>query len=300
MPPIKTLSSRDFLSQTPSRKSSNNATKNRVATSSPVKRTTIVSPRTDEKSSRKTESKTGVSATHLTATQFLAAMKSTKPSRKKVTPKTKSSKATVSSSSLASKVSVEKSVRTSSTRSAPMQTIIDVPKTKPQKSLNSVKTIPKVEKSKTSIKTKAKTESPQSKTSKVSEAKTSQESLFARSHEDKSPVGTKAKRTRVPKDFAQTYGENVKERKVELPTKERRARKTAQQREQLRQLIAPDESILQRLSRVQSTIPKPQRISPRRTKKWESRCGKCGVVTTFTTNASLCSRCGAIAVRVLD
>ena len=110
----------------------------------------------------------------------------------------------------------------------------------------------------------------------------------------------KAKRSRVPKDFADKYSAPQKERKVvaALPIAEKKARKTAQQREQQRQLMTPDDDLVQRLSRVATVKVAPSK--PRRKAQWESRCGKCGVTTTFSTPAALCAKCGAIAVRVLD
>ncbi len=112
----------------------------------------------------------------------------------------------------------------------------------------------------------------------------------------------KAKRSRVPADFADKYSGPRKERKVvaPIPTVEKKARKTAQQREKLRQLMTPDDDIVQRLARAANTTSKMPAHKPRRKAQWESRCGKCGVVATFTTPAAVCAKCGAIAVRVLD
>jgi len=123
---------------------------------------------------------------------------------------------------------------------------------------------------------------------------------------DKSNLNApKAKRPRVPADFAERYGENRKDRKVTaaLPVAEKKARKTAEQREKLRQLMTPDDDILQRLARAASgssrPAPRPKKAT-RSKSEWESRCGKCGITTTFSTPAALCAKCGAIAVRVLD
>lgn len=115
----------------------------------------------------------------------------------------------------------------------------------------------------------------------------------------------KVKRTRVPADLAERYGENRKERKVAEPSPvaEKKARKTAEQREKLRQLMTPDDDILQRLARAAagSSRPAPRQKKATRSKaEWESRCGKCGVTAVFSTPAALCMKCGAITVRVLD
>lgn len=115
----------------------------------------------------------------------------------------------------------------------------------------------------------------------------------------------KVKRTRVPADLAERYGENRKERKVAEPSTvaQKKARKTAEQREKLRQLMTPDDDILQRLARAAagSSRPAPRQKKATRSKaEWESRCGKCGVTAVFSTPAALCMKCGAITVRVLD
>lgn len=115
----------------------------------------------------------------------------------------------------------------------------------------------------------------------------------------------KAKRTRVPANFAETYGENRKERKevAALPAVEKKRRKTAKERADLQRLMTPDDDIFQRLARSAPSIPsRSSRKGAVKLRKfeWESRCGKCGFSEVFATPAALCSRCGAIAVRVLD
>ena len=113
----------------------------------------------------------------------------------------------------------------------------------------------------------------------------------------------KAKRSRIPTDFADKYSGPQKERKIvaALPTVEKKARKTTQERENLRRLMTPDDELVQRLSRVATTMNVSNSSrKPRRKAHWESRCGKCGVTATFFTPAALCAKCGAIAVRVLD
>ncbi|HEX8235713.1 MAG TPA: hypothetical protein VF600_07125 [Abditibacteriaceae bacterium] len=128
---------------------------------------------------------------------------------------------------------------------------------------------------------------------------------------------TRVRRARVPSDFAAQYGET--DRKKKRAPKEtataRRARRDAETRERLRAIMTPDDNLLQRLARIGAIAPSLQDSngagngsnghSPRRSgmqtvrrpRKWESRCGKCGVAGTFKAAAGVCSRCGAIAVR---
>lgn len=113
---------------------------------------------------------------------------------------------------------------------------------------------------------------------------------------------TRAKRSRVPKDFAEKYSTPQKERKViaPFPVVAKKARKTADERAKIRQLMMPDDDLIQRLARSQTLSTKVKVAPQRHTKNWESRCGKCGTTTTFSTPAALCGKCGAITVRVLD
>ncbi|HEX8834356.1 MAG TPA: hypothetical protein VF719_09145, partial [Abditibacteriaceae bacterium] len=90
---------------------------------------------------------------------------------------------------------------------------------------------------------------------------------------------------------------------------EKRARRDAAAREKLRELMTPSDELMRRLARAgaitstgasfedDETAVRRMNKAPRRSRRWESRCGKCGVNTTFSTIAGLCSRCGAIAVR---
>ena len=114
-------------------------------------------------------------------------------------------------------------------------------------------------------------------------------------------VAPKSRRPRVPADFAQSYGENRKEKAAPAPTAtERKARKTSEQRARLRQIMTPDDELVARLSRASVSSVIPRRTAARRKQDWDSRCGKCGVAATFSTPAALCAKCGAIVVRVLD
>lgn len=130
---------------------------------------------------------------------------------------------------------------------------------------------------------------------------------------DATQTVTKVRRARVPADFAAQYGET--DRKKKRAPKEtataRKARRNAEERERLRAIMTPDDNLLQRLARLGAIAPSaddgngsnahtPRRNglqTMRRPRKWESRCGKCGVAGTFKAAAGVCGRCGAIAVR---
>jgi hypothetical protein len=118
------------------------------------------------------------------------------------------------------------------------------------------------------------------------------------------------RRSRVPADLAVQYGEKEARRKPSAAAQEkiRRARLDAREREQRRQLMTPDDDLMKRLARAgaittapgtqldeENALHRPK--AARRSRKWESRCGKCGVSSTFATPVGLCARCGAIAVR---
>lgn len=111
---------------------------------------------------------------------------------------------------------------------------------------------------------------------------------------------TKAKssrRSRVPDNLAEQYGQNLSRRPAEPPpTASPRKRRTAAEREQRRQLMAPDPGLLQRLARVNDAASKSAKRVPR-PRGWQFHCGRCGTRTGFQTPAGLCPGCGAIAVR---
>lgn len=122
---------------------------------------------------------------------------------------------------------------------------------------------------------------------------------------------TGVRRSRVPADLAVQYGEKEARRKPSAAAAEekiRRARLDAREREQRRQLMTPDDDLMKRLARAgaittsigtqpdeDDALRRPK--AARRSRKWESRCGKCGVSSAFATPVGLCARCGAIAVR---
>lgn len=125
------------------------------------------------------------------------------------------------------------------------------------------------------------------------------------------PVGTKAKRTRVPKDLATQYGEKEKHRVQPESAATKRARRDAALRQKMRDAMEVDDNLVARLRRAgmiggeieetngngHASHSVRTKSAPRRPRKWEARCGKCGVKTLFKTQAGLCARCGAIMVR---
>jgi hypothetical protein len=122
----------------------------------------------------------------------------------------------------------------------------------------------------------------------------------------------KARRVRAPKDLAVQYGENAKKKRTaKVSPTEKRARRDAAARARLKELMTPDDDLLARLARAgmiasslapegaEDDVKPAKRASgaPRRARKWESRCGKCGSLSTFKSSAGVCAKCGAIAVR---
>lgn len=112
------------------------------------------------------------------------------------------------------------------------------------------------------------------------------------------PAPVKATRKRAPKNLAEQYGENVvqKAAPIALETESPRKRLSRQEREKRRELMKPDESLLERLARANA----PTLAKPRRAKKpagWEFKCGRCGTVSHFQTPGALCPCCGAMALR---
>lgn len=119
-------------------------------------------------------------------------------------------------------------------------------------------------------------------------------------------TGLRATKKRAPKDLALQYGEKIKAPRATAAKATPRKRRDAAMRARLQQVIAPDDGLLLRLARAgvisSSLAPageeKPLRaVKPRRSRKWETRCGKCGVSAQYMTSAALCVKCGAILVR---
>jgi hypothetical protein len=120
-----------------------------------------------------------------------------------------------------------------------------------------------------------------------------------------------SRRKRAPKDLATQYGENTASKSAPVvapsPKKKRRSAKVRQQRQEL---IAPNEGVLERLahadalaSAVKATIVAANEADNgehqgRRSRRWESLCGKCGSQNKFSSPAGICPHCGAIAVKV--
>ena len=282
MPPIKTLSAREVL-QAAASKSSSKASVVKQRTTRPQ----TVPPQ------KKQVSKNSATATQLSATEFIAAASKAKKSS---AVKAKSSAKTESKA--AQKPTSATTSTRSSVKAAVQATLFGEEVSSPQKPRKTP--VQKVGRKSISPIIKPKAAQKIAVSTKAREPIETTK-LSASAANDSTTKIVKVKRSRVPKDFAQTYGENIKQRTSEvLPARERKARKTAAEREQRRALMTPDDDILQRLARAQTTTTKVKKMPLRRSKNWQSRCGKCGVVTTFSTVASLCSRCGAIAVRVLD
>jgi hypothetical protein len=111
----------------------------------------------------------------------------------------------------------------------------------------------------------------------------------------------KAKRARVPVDLAAQYGERVNDKAAArvdaIETKTRRPRRDAAARAKLKELLRPDESVVERLARLHSAGTTRPRAVSRRSKHWETRCGKCGTAGKFAGAATLCARCGTILIR---
>jgi hypothetical protein len=121
------------------------------------------------------------------------------------------------------------------------------------------------------------------------------------------------RKVRAPKDLALQYGEKTKKRRaLKIETVEKRARRNAAAKARLQELMTPDDELLARLARAgmiasslapesaNGSAPAARRTSTavtRRPRKWESRCGKCGALSTFKSAAGVCPKCGAIAVR---
>jgi hypothetical protein len=114
----------------------------------------------------------------------------------------------------------------------------------------------------------------------------------------KPTLDLKGKKVRAPKDLALQYGEKPTERPTtpviaEAETAKKRLTKV--QREARRELIKPDEGLIERLARAtQIQVVKPK--SEPRGKGWKFMCGRCGNTSYFQIPAALCD-CGAIAIK---
>lgn len=121
----------------------------------------------------------------------------------------------------------------------------------------------------------------------------------------------KATKKRAPKDLAMQYGEVVKAARAPVVKAAPKKRRNAASRAKLQAVIAPDDGLMQRLA-LAGAITSPhiaenfdgaddeaphEPTKRRRSRKWETRCGKCGVSAQYTSSAALCINCGAILVR---
>jgi len=120
----------------------------------------------------------------------------------------------------------------------------------------------------------------------------------------------RATKKRAPKDLANQYGEVVKVGRASVVESAPRKRRNAAARAKLQAAITPDDGLLLRLARAGAISSshvakngdgddeKPFRATAkRRSRKWETRCGKCGVNAQYSSSAALCVKCGAILVR---
>jgi rubrerythrin len=114
----------------------------------------------------------------------------------------------------------------------------------------------------------------------------------------------KLRRSRVPGNLAQMYGENAAKRDLEpapAAEPEKKARRDAKAREKRRALMQVDDTLLQRLSQTKSgptALTVGEDGAPtRRGRTWQEACGKCGTHSTFRTAGALCPVCGAICLR---
>ncbi len=116
-------------------------------------------------------------------------------------------------------------------------------------------------------------------------------------------VSKKPRRSRVPGNLAQMYGESAAKRDpaaapiVEEPRKTRRDAKT---RELRRAVIGVPESLRERLSQSVASaliVGEEFEAPTRRGRTWQEACGKCGTRSTFRTPGALCPTCGTICLR---
>jgi len=126
----------------------------------------------------------------------------------------------------------------------------------------------------------------------------------------KKPAALHATKKRAPKDLAMQYGEVVNAARAPIAAAAPRKRRNAASRAKLQAVITPDDGLMQRLARAGSIssshvaansddeADQPMRaLSTRRSRKWETLCGKCGASAQYSTSAALCVKCGAILVR---
>ncbi len=112
----------------------------------------------------------------------------------------------------------------------------------------------------------------------------------------------KLRRSRVPGNLAQIYGESAARRDpgAAPPAQElKKPRRDARARE-LRRAAMQADGALQRLSQVEAAtliVSEDSQAPTRRGRTWLEACGKCGTRSTFRTAGALCPLCGAICLR---
>lgn len=147
------------------------------------------------------------------------------------------------------------------------------------------------------------------KLQKPAGSKAAKEKTASPEASSQAPAAPRATRKRAPKDLALQYGEKARAPRVAPKQDAPRKRRNAASRAREREVIAPDEGLLSRLARA-GAISKPSVTSTgsndapdaantrtRRSRKWEARCGKCGVSAAYSTPAALCVGCGTILMR---
>jgi hypothetical protein len=115
----------------------------------------------------------------------------------------------------------------------------------------------------------------------------------------KKKAAPKAKRVRVPENLAEQYGAKLSKRVesgiTDVPTEDTpKKRLNKAEREARKQLLRPDEGLIERLQRAANLIPAKKVVKP---KGWKFECGRCGRTTYFQTPSADICVCGAIAVK---
>ncbi len=110
----------------------------------------------------------------------------------------------------------------------------------------------------------------------------------------------KTKRTKVPVNLAEQYGQSLSKR-VEVgappaPVEEEAPKKRLNRAERTarRELMTPDDDLRARLHRAQNAVSlaKPEK----RPRGWRFDCGRCGQTSYFQTTGAICP-CGALAIK---
>ena len=148
----------------------------------------------------------------------------------------------------------------------------------------------------------AKTETVKTETVKTETVKTARvapENPVSQASASVTPPKTpKKRRAKVPDNLAEQYGAKVSRRvesgATQIPVEEApKKRLSKAERAARKELLRPDEGLLERLKRVSTLAPAPKVA---RVKGWRFECGRCRRVTHFQSQAGLCE-CGAIAIK---